>query len=238
MREILYFALLAILSSSCYSLVNLTEAQSYGKGVVALEGSGELVAVPIDKKVSTLANSKIQIGVGATDDLDFKININSMSFMNIGVKYQIIDQENMDFAIGGRLQTHLRTILLARNLGSLSNFVNPAVDFHWTFNLPRSKLLFNPSFSYTSFPLNNSPINAIFANLSFGSVYELDPNARLKFGVSAGTLLVSPTFVAAASVAFEYRLNNNLSTENRSRKKSRLRKKYNKEIPKVAFNYK
>lgn len=192
-------------------MVNLSEAETYGQGVVSIESNAEIVINPrntVDKMF--IPAVKAQLGIGLLDRLDFKVNINSYYYYNIGLKAHLIDEKDYDFGVGVRIQSNI----IGHEIGYKA--INPAIDLHYTLNDTKSKLLINPTLSYVK--IKQDEERKVFANLSLGILRQVDDHTKLKYGLSAGTFLdKSPAFTFGFSATCEFRLFN---------KKRKKRKKH------------
>lgn len=195
MKNVMYCIVLSILLSSCASTINFTEAESYGEGIFSLEPSAEMNVVRVHDFLNEninlpIGSVKLGLGYGVTDEVDFKVNINSSLFTNIGLKYQMSDTEKLASAIGLRLQSNLLALVNIQFIepSDYLQLLAPAVDLHFSSKISKnSRFLINPTLSYIPTSYYNETLhNQIGANLSLVIVKIFDNSNRIKFGGSVG----------------------------------------------------
>lgn len=212
MKKGMYFIAMSLLFSSCFSTINFSEAESYGKGTLSFETSGD---ISLDREAGLEDNQyltypKVQIGMGygISNKLDAKVDLNSSYISNANIKYQISDTEQSATGVGIRLQTSLYNIVENRSRDieeqSRKKIFAPTFDYYFSRKVSdHTRFLINPTVYFI--PDGFLPINVknkIGINVTAAYVDILDKTFRYKIGGSIGYM---GRWILAIGCSFELR---------------------------------
>lgn len=183
MKCIFYTICILICSNACVSVVDLTDAESYGKNNICVDGYVEQSYIKhSDGRALPIIYQKL--GYGLTDKLDVFFTWNTYLVAGSGVKYQFINRPHFQFAAGLKVRNNVNNFRIERTVPTLNAYMS-------VFQSRKIKLLINPSASYVfehQFRTGGGRLNRrlLYSNLSIGLQYEIIEHLKLKFGGAFG----------------------------------------------------
>lgn len=135
---------------SCFNYVNLTEAESLGKGNNTIQFEGE--ADVIIEDVGLWGSIEVLYARGMTENYDFGITFNTNTSIGIHNKFQFYNTEKIDLAAG----LDAKFLLLSEDAWEI------LPTFYYTHNFNKIKFLANPTFRVANNLSSGSRVRTIF----------------------------------------------------------------------------